>query len=134
LLKSAGIRANWRKGGEAAREDEVSLLVRAADLADAIQLLRNSGRDEEPGAAALPRPNRAAGKPVVVRRYRVITEAMVDRAALQSAGIECFLFDDHLIRLSWFVSNAIGGAKLVVSENDAAEAAKILDEARRLEE
>ena len=134
LLKSAGIRTHRLKREEAAGEDEVGLLVRAADLADAIEVLRNSGRDEEPGAAALLQPNRAAGKPVVLRRYRDTSEAMVDRAALQSAGIECFLYDDHLIHLDWFVSNAIGGAKLVVSENDAAEAAKILDEALPLEE
>ena len=74
------------------------------------------------------------GKPVVLRTYRDITEAMVDRTALESAGIQCFLYDDNLIRLDWFVSNAIGGAKLVVSENDAADARKILDEARPLEE
>jgi len=74
------------------------------------------------------------GKPVVLRTYRDITEAMVDRTALESAGIQCFLYDDNLIRLDWFVSNAIGGAKLVVSENDAADAAKILAEASPLEE
>jgi hypothetical protein len=74
------------------------------------------------------------GKPVVLRAYRDITEAMVDRTALESAGIQCFLYDDNLIRLDWFVSNAIGGAKLVVSESDAADAAKILAEKRPLDE
>jgi hypothetical protein len=59
---------------------------------------------------------------------------MVDRTALESAGIQCFLYEDNLIRLDWFVSNAIGGAKLVVSENDAADAAKILAEKRPLDE
>jgi hypothetical protein len=77
---------------------------------------------------------RGGGKPVVLRIYRDITEAMVDRTALESAGILCFLYDDNLIRLDWFVSNAIGGAKLVVSESDAADAGKILDEAKPLEE
>jgi hypothetical protein len=133
LLKGAGIRTHCLRRGDTATE-EVSLLVRAADLADAIQLLRNRGRDEELSAAAEPQPEHAAGKPVVLRRYRDITEAMVDRSALESAGIECFLYDDNLIRLDWFVSNAIGGAKLVVSERDAAEAEKILEQARPLEE
>jgi hypothetical protein len=74
------------------------------------------------------------GRPVVLRTYRDITEAMVDRTALESAGIQCFLYDDNLIRLDWFVSNAIGGAKLVVSENEAADAEKILAEKRPLDE
>jgi Putative prokaryotic signal transducing protein len=74
------------------------------------------------------------GRPVVLRTYRDITEAMVDRTALESAGIQCFLYEDNLIRLDWFVSNAIGGARLVVSENDAADAAKILAEKRPLDE
>ena len=69
-----------------------------------------------------------------MRRYRDITEAMVDRTVLESAGIKCCLYDDNLIRLDWFVSNAIGGAKLAVAENDAAEAAQILGEARPREE
>src|SRR5262245_14206044 len=133
LLQGAGIRTHWLRRGDAATE-EASLLVRAADLADAIQLLRNSGRDEELSAAAELQPDRTVGEPVVLRRYRDITEAMVDRTALESAGIECFLYDDHLIRLDWFVSNAIGGAKLVVSEKDAAEVAKVLEEARPLDE
>ena len=70
------------------------------------------------------------GKPVVLRTYRDITEAMVDRTALESAGIQCFLYEDNLIRLDWFVSNALGGARLVVSENDADDATKILNEKR----
>ena len=77
---------------------------------------------------------RGRGKPVVLRTYRDITEAMVDRTALESAGIQCFMYDDNLIRLDWFVSNAIGGAKLVVAEHDAADAKKILAEARPLDE
>jgi len=35
-----------------------------------------------------------------------------------------------LIRLDWFVSDVVGGAKLVVSQKDAPEARKILAEAR----
>jgi hypothetical protein len=42
----------------------------------------------------------------------------------------CFLYDDNLIRMGWLVSGAVGGAKLFVSEKDAAEARKILDAAR----
>jgi hypothetical protein len=65
-------------------------------------------------------------KPAVPRSYRDLTAALADRTALESAGIECFLYDDNLVRLDWFVSNAIGGVKLVVSERDVAEATQIL--------
>lgn len=87
--------------------------------------------DPDEGQTELPGGD---GRPVVLRTYRDITEAMVDRTALESAGIQCFLYDDNLIRLDWFVSNAIGGAKLVVSENEAADAEKILAEKRPLDE
>jgi hypothetical protein len=114
----------------------VHLLVRAAELAKSLDTLsENQGCNVEQPVAELEKPAvRTEGKPVVLRRYRDITEAMVDRTVLESAGIRCFLYDDNLIRLDWFVSNAIGGAKLAVSENDAAEAAQILEEARPLEE
>ena len=68
-------------------------------------------------------------KPVVLRQYRDITEAMIDKTTLDSAGIECVLYDDNLVRLDWFISNAIGGVKLAVAENDAEEAAHVLAEA-----
>jgi hypothetical protein len=56
--------------------------------------------------------------------------AMVDRYALESSGIGCFPYDDNLIRPDWFVSDAVGGAKLLVSQKDAPEARKILAETR----
>lgn len=63
---------------------------------------------------------------MVLGAYRDITAAMVDKATLDAAGIRCFLYDDNLVRLDWFISNAIGGVKLVVAENTAQEAAQIL--------
>jgi len=114
----------------------VRLLVRTADLAKSLETLsENQPSNVEQRIAEPERPAlQAKGKPVILRRYRDITAAMVDRTVLESAGIKCFLYDDNLIRLDWFVSNAIGGAKLAVAENDAGEAAQILGEARPREE
>ena len=42
----------------------------------------------------------------------------------RSAGIECYLQDESVVRLDWFWSNAMGGIKLIVREKDAAEAEK----------
>lgn len=34
--------------------------------------------------------------------------------------------DENVVRMDWFLSNALGGIKLIVREKDAAEAEKIL--------
>jgi len=70
-------------------------------------------------------------RPVVLRQYRDIPEVMVDKTTLDSAGIECFLYDENMVRLDWFISNGIGGVKLVVGENALEEAERILAEAVR---
>jgi len=113
------------------QNEGVKLLVCLADLAVSLEFLAKKVdvlRGDRPAEIAAVAKEQDSGKPVVIRSYLDLTEAMVDRATLESAGIECFLYDDNLIRLDWFVSNAIGGVKLVVSQNEAAEALKILDD------
>jgi len=66
--------------------------------------------------------------PVVLQAFRDFPEALAARMTLESAGIECSLFDETFIRLDWFCSNALGGIKLVVRKSDAGEALRILDE------
>ena len=63
---------------------------------------------------------------VVIRSYWNLLDAELAKGALNSAGIECFLFDDNMVRMDWFNANAIGGVKLRV---DAAN--RILDEAEK---
>jgi hypothetical protein len=62
----------------------------------------------------------------VVRQFRDMPEALLAKGLLESAGIECFLVDDNLVRLNWFISNGIGGIKLAVNAEDAQSAAEIL--------
>jgi Putative prokaryotic signal transducing protein len=64
----------------------------------------------------------------VVRVFRDLPQALLAQGCLESAGIECMLADDNLVRLDWFYSNAVGGIKLLVSSADAREAEQILDE------
>jgi tRNA(Ile2) C34 agmatinyltransferase TiaS len=66
-------------------------------------------------------------KPVVIRRYRDLPEASIAKTVLESAGIECFLADDNVVRLDWFYSNLVGGIKLFVREEDAEAATELLD-------
>jgi predicted RNA-binding Zn-ribbon protein involved in translation (DUF1610 family) len=65
---------------------------------------------------------------VTVRRYRDLTEAFVGRSLLESAGIRAWVADEHLVRMVWFYSNAVGGMRLQVDERDEASAQEILDE------
>jgi hypothetical protein len=65
---------------------------------------------------------------VTIRRFRDLPEALLAKGSLESAGIECFLADENLVRLDWFISNFIGGIKLNVRVADVENARKILDE------
>ncbi|MGD0797353.1 MAG: DUF2007 domain-containing protein [Acidobacteriaceae bacterium] len=65
---------------------------------------------------------------VTVRRYRDLSEAIVARTVLESAGIYCFLRDENLVRLDWQVSNAIGGLSLQVRPEDEAAAVELLNQ------
>jgi putative signal transducing protein len=65
---------------------------------------------------------------VTIRQFRDLPEALLAKGSLESAGIECFLADENLVRLDWFISNLIGGIKLKVRAADVENARKILDE------
>jgi hypothetical protein len=65
---------------------------------------------------------------VTIRQFRDLPEALLAKGSLESAGIECFLRDDNLVRLDWFISNFIGGIKLCVKAQDAQSAREILDD------
>lgn len=63
-----------------------------------------------------------------IRQFRDLPEALLAKGSLESAGIECFLRDDNVVRLDWFISNFVGGIKLCVAQEDAESARKLLDE------
>ena len=65
---------------------------------------------------------------VTIRQFRDLPEALLAKGCLESTGMECFLADDNLVRLDWFISNFVGGIKLCVQPRDADNARKILDE------
>ena len=65
---------------------------------------------------------------VTVGRFRDLSEALLAKGMLESADIECFLADQGLVRMDWFYSNAIGGMRLQVKEEDAAVASEILEQ------
>lgn len=66
---------------------------------------------------------------VTVRTFWNLVEAELAKGLLDAAGIEAFLFDDNMVRLDWFNANALGGVKLRVDPDNAAEANRVLEEA-----
>jgi hypothetical protein len=65
---------------------------------------------------------------ITVRSYWNLLEAELAKGALEAAGIECFLFDDNMVRMDWFNANAVGGVKLRVDRGNVDHANRILDE------
>jgi hypothetical protein len=64
---------------------------------------------------------------VTVRVFVNISEALFAKGSLESAGIECFLVDDNMVRLDWFMVNVIGGIKLKVAAEDVEAALALLN-------
>jgi hypothetical protein len=65
-------------------------------------------------------------KLVALRRFRDLPGALVAKGLLDSAGIKCFLSDENTVRLDWLWSNALGGVRLWVREDDLPESAALL--------
>ena len=63
---------------------------------------------------------------VTIRRFRDLPEALLATGSLESAGIECVLVDDNIVRMDWFWSNLMGGVKLQVNPDDVEAAHGIL--------
>ncbi len=64
---------------------------------------------------------------LTIRQFRDLPEALLAKSVLESAGIECFLGDDNLIRMDWLWSNLPGGIKLRVRQEDALVASRLLE-------
>lgn len=53
-------------------------------------------------------------------------EAHILKARLESEGVAAFVFDEHLIRMNWLYSNALGGVKVKVPEGRVEGAMSVL--------
>ncbi|HEV2964458.1 MAG TPA: hypothetical protein VG649_21705 [Candidatus Angelobacter sp.] len=65
---------------------------------------------------------------VTLRKFRDMHQALLAKGSLDSAGIECWLADDNMVRLDWFISNLLGGVKLQVKQEDAEVANEVLNQ------
>ena len=83
---------------------------------------------ELPAKAERPPASADAPAPVLIRRYRDLLDASMAKSILDSAGIESSLLDDNIVRIDWFYSNLVGGIKLMVRQEDAEAASKLLEQ------
>lgn len=60
-----------------------------------------------------------------IARFLVPEDAHLFRAYLASEGIESWVLDEHTIQLFWHYSNALGGVRVVVNDEDVEEAETI---------
>jgi hypothetical protein len=70
-----------------------------------------------------------AGSSLVVATFTLPTEAEMARELLESNGIDALVRDAGLVGVHPWLSNAVGGVKLVVSSDDAELAREILEDA-----
>jgi hypothetical protein len=70
----------------------------------------------------------------VVASYLYPLEAFIARTALENAGIDAVVADDHLISMDWLLATALGGVKLLVRAQDLADAREFLTESKEASE
>jgi DNA-directed RNA polymerase subunit M/transcription elongation factor TFIIS len=72
------------------------------------------------------------GEWVTVASFSQPVEAHLARTKLESEGIPCVVGDENLVRVDWFLSNAVGGVKVMVPRAEAEHARDVLRPRPRL--
>jgi len=55
---------------------------------------------------------------VIIKRFDNSIDAHLFRISLEAEGIDCFLFDEEIVSINPLYSNAVGGIKVKVREED----------------
>jgi hypothetical protein len=63
---------------------------------------------------------------VTIAVFHGQADFLLARSRVESAGIECFAYDENMLRIGGWHSHALGGIKLQVCERDAQDAMAIL--------
>lgn len=66
-------------------------------------------------------------KLITIATFDFPGEAEGGKLFLEQKGIRVFLADNNIVGMDWFLSNAVGGAKLQVAASDVDQARKILE-------
>ena len=67
-------------------------------------------------------------KLVTVATFDIPVPAHMALNALQAAGIRAIMADETLVAMDWLLSNAVGGIKIQVSEEDVERAVMVLEQ------
>lgn len=65
---------------------------------------------------------------VILQTFDNFFNANIQLTRLRAAGIECYLKDEYIVTIDPFLSNAIGGIKLMVRKDKEQEVRKLLRE------
>jgi hypothetical protein len=106
------------------REDSLTTFARLA-LHQELDRREIQAVNEVPAA---PDPEPEFHQLVTIRKFRDLPEALLAKGFIESAGIECFLGDENIVRMDWFISNFVGGIKLQVRPADVEAALEVLDQ------
>ncbi len=63
---------------------------------------------------------------MTIANFSHLIEANLAKTRLESAGIECFLTNEHIVSMNWFWSNAVGGVGVQVRAADVDSAIEAL--------
>jgi hypothetical protein len=63
---------------------------------------------------------------VTVAVFHSLSEFLLARTRLESADVECFAYDENMLRIGGWHSHMPGGIKLQVRESEAQDARAIL--------
>jgi hypothetical protein len=65
---------------------------------------------------------------VTIAVFHSQPEFLLPRTRLESAAIECFAYDENMLRIGGWHSHILGGIKMQVRESEARDALAILRE------
>lgn len=65
---------------------------------------------------------------ITLKIFDNVIDAYILKSRLENDGIECFIFDEHIVTQDPLLNYAVGGIKLKVYEKDYAPALEILKE------
>ena len=66
---------------------------------------------------------------ITVATFSKPEDAHLLRLRLEAGGVPAYVQDENMVLLNWFYSNAIGGVRVQIGEEDIEEAKEILAEA-----
>ena len=69
---------------------------------------------------------------ITVAVFHSQPEFLLARTRLESADIECFAYDENMLRIGGWHSHILGGIKLQVRESEAQDALAILNQTAQL--